>query len=102
MRKKKPKWMPGAEQDLREIKARIARQAPKTAADFIKRLRSYADRRLRLLSESGGLIIEDNRLGLREIYFGNFRIIYHYDGVVVSIVAVRRGSREFYVDSLMG
>ena len=92
MRKKKLVWYAGAENDLLRLKQWIARQAPRTAAAFIRRLRNEVNE-LRYWPYRGGLIGEDNDYELRQIHVRDFRIIYHYDGTTVSVVKVVHGSK---------
>src|SRR5579862_2062274 len=92
MRKKKLIWMPRALVGLQAVKKHIAKEAPRTAAAFVVRLKSHAAR-LRLFPEIGSKIDEDNPFDLRELVYRDYRIVYHYDGKTVFIVDVFHGSR---------
>ena len=85
-------WTPKATDDLREIRERIARNAPKTAQDFTRWLTAAAGR-LKDFPEIGWIVEEIGDPRIREIGYGNFRIIYRFTGKRIYILAVRRGSR---------
>src|SRR5437870_104869 len=92
MRKAKLVWSLRAGDNLRRIKSRIARDAPRTATRFIQRLRKHVDR-LRLFPESGGVLEEDNPFRFRAIYLQDYCITYDYDGRAVTILSVRHGAQ---------
>src|SRR5437762_2239058 len=94
MRKTKIKWLPQATEQLREIRRFISRNDPKTARDYVKRLRDYVKKRLELFPESGSVVEEFMDAGIREIYFGNYRIIYSHEGEFVEIALVYHGARR--------
>src|SRR5438128_1584035 len=85
-------WSDNAGADLQEIERYIARNAPRTAREFVKRLRESVSR-LRRFPESGGVVEEIDWLDMRQILFGNYRIFYRFDGRRVEIARVFRGPR---------
>src|SRR5262245_50376763 len=96
-RKAKLVWIEQAEGDLLEIRAHIAKDQPPTAARFVKRLRKSVDR-LRYFPEMGWVIAEAKMPTIREIVFGDVRIVYHYAGDRVTILTVRHGARLLHWD----
>src|SRR5438552_114888 len=101
MRKKKIKWFEHAKSNLREIRRFIAKDSPKTARDFTKRLRESANR-LKMFPESGWIVEEFELPFIKEILFGNYRIIYRYQGRIVEILAIRHGAQRLGWDILEG
>jgi addiction module RelE/StbE family toxin len=85
-------WTPQSQEDLREIQAFIARDAPISAAAFVRRLKSSVDR-LKTFPESGQVVPEINNSNIREILFGQFRIIYRVKHRQVDIITVFHGAR---------
>jgi plasmid stabilization system protein ParE len=76
-----------AREDLRGIRAFIAKDAPATASAFVRRLRDSVGR-LRNFPHSGQVVPELGRQDLREILRGNYRIIYRVRPSHVDILAV--------------
>ena len=99
MRKKKLVWTRRALTGLQAIKEHIAKEAPRTAAAFVVRLKNHANN-LRFFPELGGRIDEQNPFELREILYRDYRIVYHYDGKTVFIVDVFHGSRLLRLDDM--
>jgi toxin ParE1/3/4 len=85
-------WTPQAQEDLREIRAFIARDAPITAASFVRPLRSSVNR-LKLFPESGQVVPEIGRQDVREILHNPYRIIYRVRPGQVDIVTVYHSAR---------
>src|SRR5437016_4992209 len=98
-KKKKLVWTPRALGSLRAIRNYIAREAPRTAAAFVARLRRHPNR-LRMFPELGGRIEEDNPYDLREIIYRDYRLVYHYDGKTVFIVDVFHGRYPLRLDDI--
>jgi toxin ParE1/3/4 len=85
-------WTRQAREDLREIRAFIARDAPATASAFVRRLRQSVER-LRGFPHSGQVVPELGREAIREILRGNYRIIYRVPPSRVDILAVYHSAR---------
>lgn len=85
-------WTRQAQDDLREIKRFIARDAPRTAQAFIRRLKASVDR-LKLFPESGSMVQEVGNPEIREIIQGNYRIIYRVQRKMVEILTVFHSAR---------
>ena len=85
-------WTRQSREDLRGIRAFIARDAPATASAFVRRLRESVDR-LRTFPESGQVVSELGREDIREILRGNYRIIYRCRPDRVDILTVYHSAR---------
>lgn len=85
-------WARQAREDLRAIRAHIARDAPATATAYVRKLRASVER-LRQYPFSGEVVPELARQDLREILQGSYRLIYRVSEKRVDILAVYHGSR---------
>ena len=85
-------WTRQAQEDLRAIRTFIARDSPITAISFVQRLRSATDR-LRKFPESGQVIAELANLNVREVIYGNYRIMYRFREDVVEVLTVFHGAQ---------
>lgn len=85
-------WSSQSQIDLREIRKFIARDAPETAGAYIRRLRASVAR-LGTYPESGSIVREAGDILLREIYFGQYRIIYEVTPNRVEVLTVYHGAR---------
>jgi plasmid stabilization system protein ParE len=87
-------WTRQAREDLRAVRAHIARDAPATASAYVRKLRLSVGR-LRQFPYSGEVIPEIGREELREVLQGNYRIIYRVSESKVDILAVFHSARIF-------
>jgi toxin ParE1/3/4 len=85
-------WTRQSREDLRAIRDFIARDAPKTAAAYVRRLRHSVER-LRQLPHSGQVVPELQREELREVLQGNYRIIYRVGDRRVDVLTVYHAAR---------
>lgn len=85
-------WTRQAREDLRAVRTHIARDAPATAAAYVRRLR-VAVGRLREYPYSGQVVAEIGREDVREIVQGNYRLIYRVGEDKVDVLAVFHGAR---------
>jgi addiction module RelE/StbE family toxin len=88
--KLKVKWTNSAQTDLIEIIEHIANEAPKTARNCFKKIKSQADR-LKTLPEQGRYVPElekQNLLLYRELIVIPWRLIYKVSGQNVYVLAV--------------
>ena len=85
-------WTRQSRDDLRAIRDFIARDAPRTASAYIRRLRQSVER-LREFPYSGQIVSELDREELREVLQGNYRIIYRVGDGRVDILTVYHGAR---------
>ncbi len=82
-------WSPLALQQVRDIAGYIARDKPSAAEKWVKRLFA-AVARLPGQPLSCRVVPELNRQDIRELIFGNYRVIYKlHDGI--QVLAVRHG-----------
>src|SRR5262245_30754486 len=92
-------WSIEAKADLQRHLAYIARDSPKDAKAYIRKLRACAGQ-LRHIPEMGAVLEDAEDPEVREIYHGNFRIIYRYTGKRVIIMTVRRGAQNLIPNEL--
>ena len=85
-------WTRQAREDLRAIRAHIARDAPATATAYVRKIRASVER-LRQFPFSGEVVPELGREDLREVLQGNYRLIYRVSEMRIDILAVYHGSR---------
>mgnify|MGYP001813658090 FL=1 len=85
-------WTRQAREDLREVRAFIARDAPATASAFVRRLRQSVER-LRAFPCSGQIVPELGREDIRELLKGNYRIVYRVAEHRVEILTVYHSAR---------
>ena len=85
-------WTRQARNDLREIRAFIARDAPRTAVAFVAKVRNSVER-LRDFPYSGQVVPEIGREEIREVFHGPYRIIHRVREDRVEILTVFHSSR---------
>lgn len=86
-------WSVSSQQDLRSVRDYIALDSGVNARRFIARIKQSV-MALKRLPESGSLLPEEGFPSLREIFVGNYRVIYDYDGhETVHIVRIVHGAR---------
>jgi plasmid stabilization system protein ParE len=92
-------WRPRAKRNLAEIKRHIAQDAPKTALNFIRRLKEAVNV-LRAFPEGGAIVEELNDPEIREVLYGVYRIIYRFDGRKLQVLTLVHGARLLRPDLL--
>ena len=85
-------WTRQSRQDIESIRAYIAIDAPRRAEDFIRKL-TAATKRLRKAAYLGQVVPELGRESVREILFGNYRIIYRVSDQLIEVVSVYHSAR---------
>jgi plasmid stabilization system protein ParE len=85
-------WTRQAREDLCEIRSFIGREAPLTAAAFVRRIRESV-KRVRVFPELGQVVPELGRNDIREFLHGNYRVIYRVGTGCVDILTVFHGAR---------
>ena len=85
-------WSPLAVERLTEIVEYIAQDNPKAAESWIQRIFQRVDQ-LKSFPESGRNIPETNNPKIRELFYGNYRIIYRIEENQLSILTVRHGKQ---------
>jgi addiction module RelE/StbE family toxin len=85
-------WTQSAKADLIAIRDFIARDAPKVAILFVQRLKQSVER-LRTFPYSGQIVAELAHHGIREILFGNYRIMYRVNEQRIELLMVYHSAR---------
>ena len=80
-------WTLQARDDLRAIRAHIARDAPATASAYVRAVRNSVER-LRRFPKSGQVVPEIGREEIREIFHGSYRLIYRVSHKRLEMLAV--------------
>ena len=92
-------WTRQSQEDLRQVRAFISRDAPATASAFVRRLRESVNR-LKEFPESGQVVPELGRNDIRELLRGSYRIIYRVGQDRIDILAVYHSARLLDADGL--
>jgi addiction module RelE/StbE family toxin len=87
------RWTKPAQTDLREIRAYIARDSRKNADRFIARIKTTVSR-LRRFPASGAMVAEFETPELREVFVGDYRVIYRILPGVVEVLTVLHGAHR--------
>ncbi len=86
-------WTLHAADDLKNIKDFIAADSPIYSNIYIKKIKSKANK-LKDLPLSGRIVPEIGNENIRELIFGNYRIIYkYYNSKRIDILTVFHSSR---------
>jgi len=93
------KWTPQSLDDIEAIANFIARDSNYYALMFTEKVFGSVER-LKLFPESGRMVPELNRKKIREIIFGNYRIIYRTKGELVEILTIYHSSRLLDIDRI--
>lgn len=83
----KLRWSDRSVNDLIAIQKYIAQNNPQAAKNWIAKLRQRA-RRAAETAMAGRIVPEFNQPDIREVFLGNYRIVYHLgdDGILVLTV----------------
>ena len=92
-------WSPLALERVVEIAERIRWDKPGAAQSWVERLFAKAET-LAASPRRGRIVPELDRPDMREIHFGNYRVIYRIGGAEVVILTVRHGRRHLDIDEL--
>ena len=93
-------WSPLAIDRAAEIAEYISSDNPAAAREWVDKI--FA--KVGLLSSSpeiGRVVPEIERKEIREIIFGNYRIIYRLESVSISILTIRHGKQILPVDEIL-
>lgn len=85
-------WTRQAVEDVEAIKAYVARDSERYAVLLAERLVAAIER-VGLFPESGRVVPEVNDATLREVVYGNYRIVYRVLPEAVEVVTVYHGAR---------
>ena len=92
-------WSPLAVDRVSEIADYIAQENPLAAEKWVRSVFSRV-KQVKDFSESGRYVPEINRKDIRELLYGNYRIIYRIDKKVVSILTVRHFKQILPVEDI--
>jgi toxin ParE1/3/4 len=81
-------WSPLAVDRVSEIAEYIARDNPTTAEGWINTVFSKVGK-LKTFPETGRIVPETNNKTIRELIYGNYRIIYRMEEKKISVLTVR-------------
>lgn len=87
------RWTRPAQIDLREIRAWIARDSRRNADRFVARIRKTVSR-LGKFPRSGAMVPDFESPDLREVFVGEYRVIYRILPGVVEVLTVVHGARR--------
>jgi plasmid stabilization system protein ParE len=92
-------WSPLAIDKTSEIAEYIAKDKPPVAQDWVDKIFQKVDI-LESSPELGRVIPEIRRKNIRELIFGNYRIIYCIEKTSISILTVRHGKQILPVEDI--
>jgi plasmid stabilization system protein ParE len=90
-------WLPLAVQRVTQIAQHIARDRPRAASKWVDEIFA-AVTPLARFPESGRVVPEVGRDEIREVFHGEYRIIYKLEPSRVAILTVRHGRRRFRLE----
>ncbi len=92
-------WSPLAIDRVSEIAAYIAQENPTAAEKWVDTVfRKVED--LKDFPESGRVVPETENKAIREMTFGNYRLIYRLEEKRISVLTVRHGKQILPVDEI--
>jgi toxin ParE1/3/4 len=86
-------WSPLALERVTHFALFIAEERPQTAEQWVEEIFAAVER-LKRFPLSGRSVPEANRLDLREVLHGSFRVIYRVEETQVSVLTVRHTREE--------
>jgi plasmid stabilization system protein ParE len=93
-------WSPLAVARTSEIAEYITIDNPSAAIAWVEKVFEKVDL-LKLSPEMGREVPEISRKEIREIIFGNYRIIYRIEKTKISILTIRHGKQILPVDEIL-
>ncbi len=90
-------WSKKAKKDVEGIIRYIAADKPSTAELYGRRIFALT-RQLKDFPKSGRVVAEENDINLRELIFGNYRIIYEINNDEITILTVHHSARKLHLD----
>ena len=90
-------WLPLAVQRVTQIAQHIARDRPRAASNWVDEVFA-AVAPLAHFPDSGRVVPEVGRDEIREVFHGEYRIIYKVEARRVAILTVRHGRRRFRLE----
>ena len=93
-------WSPLAIDRVTEIAEYISFDNPTAAQNWIEEVFNKVGL-LKSSPESGRIVPEIERKEIREILYGNYRIIYKFEEKIISILTVRHGKQILPVEEII-
>ena len=93
-------WSPLAVDRVSEIAGYIAQDNPVAAESWINTVFKKVED-LKAFPESGRIVPETDNKTIRELIYGNYRIIYRLEEKRISVLTVRHGKQILPVDEVM-
>ena len=93
-------WSPLAIERAAEITAYISLDNPTAANKWVEKIFEKV-KTLSTSPEVGRKVPEINRKEIRELIFGNYRIIYRLEKAQISILTIRHGKQILPIDEIM-
>ena len=93
-------WSPLAVNRASEIACYIAQDKPSAAEKWIKTVFSKVEQ-LKFSPEIGRIVPEIRNNQLRELIYGNYRIIYRIEAEQISILTIRHGKQILPIKEIM-
>lgn len=94
-------WLPLATQNAHALASFIAQDKPVAAIKWLEDLFERIEL-LQVLPESGRIVPEIGISSIREIIFGQYRVIYQLAGEQIMILTVRHGKQLLNQDYSLG
>lgn len=94
-------WSPLATQNAHALARFIAQDKPIAAIKWLEDLFERVEL-LQALPESGRVVPEIGVISIREIIFGQYRVVYRLDGERIMILTVRHGKQLLNQDYSLG
>lgn len=85
-------WTPRAQQRLQEIRDYIARDQPDNAIRWVARVLDRGEQ-IGDQPRSGRIVPEYQREAIREVFMGDYRIIYRIRSQQLDVLTVRHGAQ---------
>jgi len=92
-------WSPLAVDRASEIARYIAQDKPSAAEDWVDIVFSKVNQ-LKTTPEIGRIVPEINNNQIRELIYGNYRIIYRLEKKKISILTIRHGKQILPIDEI--
>ena len=93
------RWSPLAVERVSEIAEYIAQDNPIAAENWVNNIFEKVGK-LKAFPESGRVVPEINDKTIRELTYGDYRIIYRLEKERISILTVRHGKQMLSVDDI--
>jgi len=93
-------WSPIAVDRVSEIAGYIAQDDPVAARNWIETVFNKVEE-LKAFPESGRVVPETDNKAIRELIYGNYRVIYRLEKKRISVLTVRHGKQILPVNEIV-